>query len=297
MKFEDFKEFPVQEISIEDLSKTHLEHYPDGTPVGGIYHYELISKVLDMLAEAGFGDCNIQTFVANNNVRRNPGITILPDIEKQEGVGALSAHICRRVFSNINIVGNGANDESCYNMAISYTQAGIMFGFGPFVYACKNQTICRAERIISNYTIRGFEKVSNESRRIDVLMSLVSDQIHSIAQNAADDFNEVELLKTKMLNHKDMFALLGEMVVIRAACASPDPLVHMNSVAPLSSADINVVADNLLSEKLIEEGCSAYDFLQHCNKMLKPRTVPFENIAPQAYNLYYAVKDYVANYL
>lgn len=32
--FQDFSKQPVQVITLDDLRRTHLENYPDGTPVG-----------------------------------------------------------------------------------------------------------------------------------------------------------------------------------------------------------------------------------------------------------------------
>jgi hypothetical protein len=67
------------------------------------------------------------------------------------------------VFANI-----GLFDDQRYNLAVSYTQQGIMVGFGPFVYACHNQTICRADHLVCNYGVRGMRKLEPKDRDLQI---------------------------------------------------------------------------------------------------------------------------------
>ena len=43
----DFSRNKTQELSLADLAKTYIENYPNGEPVGGIYHYVLINEMLE----------------------------------------------------------------------------------------------------------------------------------------------------------------------------------------------------------------------------------------------------------
>ena len=42
----NFAEAPVQVLTLEELEKSYHENLPTGDPVGGIYHFALIQKVL-----------------------------------------------------------------------------------------------------------------------------------------------------------------------------------------------------------------------------------------------------------
>ena len=49
----NFAEKPVQVLTLEELEKSYHENLPTGQPVGGIYHFELIGKVLETFEKRG----------------------------------------------------------------------------------------------------------------------------------------------------------------------------------------------------------------------------------------------------
>lgn len=277
--FSPFTEKPVQSISLEELSNTHLENYPDGTPVGDIYHCEFIQWILDVLSDYHFNYEVGEIFVANNKFKRSPGVTILPEIEAKEGVGSLNSHICRRVFCNIRLLDFQRGETEGYNIAISYTQLGICVGMGPFTYACKNQTIVGAERLFSNYTLRGNERLLTEQRKIKTLKLEIKNAVQSLGNYALDDFELLEQLQTIPMDFHQIGEFIGHLMILRNIACSPSPLVHRNITAPLNTPEINDLTAHIL-EHIDPDGCSAYDLLMASNRSYKPKAMPFDMIAP-----------------
>jgi hypothetical protein len=294
--FQDFSKQPVQVITLDDLRRTHLENYPDGTPVGDIYHCDFFDALLEMLNKAGLEYELKEVFAANNKFKRSPGVTILPEVEKRDGVGSVSSHILRRVFANITLKNFGTEVEG-YNIAVSYTQLGIIVGFGPMVYACHNQTICRAENIISNYTFRGAEKLKNDSRKLSVMMTLLKAKIAEIGPMAEQDFMTVARLKNILFTPDLLTEFLGYLTAEHARFTSANPLYRSSGYPPLTSAQINAFAERMLPLLTGEaERTTAWDVLNAANFTIKPASSPFENIAPQAYALMNSLKGLLMDY-
>ena len=53
----NFAEAPVQVLTLEELEKSYHENLPTGDPVGGIYHFALIQKVLELFEQRGLKPC------------------------------------------------------------------------------------------------------------------------------------------------------------------------------------------------------------------------------------------------
>lgn len=279
--FSSFEEEPVQELTLEELGQTHLENYPDGTPVGDIYHYNFINWLQGLLISERMDFDMSSIFVANNKFKRSPGVTILPEIAARDGEGSLNSHICRRVFCNINLKGHQHGKSEVYNIAVAYTQLGISVGFGPYTYACKNQTICNAERIISNYTIRGNERTTSEERKLKVMMLQIEKAVKQISAWAERDFDLLDKLREVYLDGHQIGEFIGMLMVKRNIANSPNPLVRRNITAPLNTPEINDLTQKILDNKLLD-GCTGYDLLMAGNSYYKPRKSPFENISAQS---------------
>ena len=74
----DFSEKKVQAISLDALRMTITEKYPNGNPVGGIYHYQLIDQLLSWLKDVGYEAEVTDLFAANNRDKYRPGVTFDP---------------------------------------------------------------------------------------------------------------------------------------------------------------------------------------------------------------------------
>ena len=157
----------------------------------------------------------------NNKMRGRNGVSISDESKEIHGEGSLESFILRRVFANIALFGDDHHDEltdSCYNLAVSYTQQGIMVGFGPYVHACHNQTICAAQHIVSNYSLPGSGRMEYKERELpaflDRLTATVDQVIPSYEADMKEDKNIHALIenlhKKRMWKGCTMYQLMQE---------------------------------------------------------------------------------------
>ena len=124
----DFTKGKVEVLTLDELKQTHVVNYPNGKPIGDIYHYDMIQFIMTELEEKNIPYQVNEIFAVDNIMKGRNGVMIAKEQEEQYGVGSLESHILNRVFANI-----GLFDDQRYNLAVSYTQQGIKVGFGPFV--------------------------------------------------------------------------------------------------------------------------------------------------------------------
>ena len=148
----DFRKNRTQELSLADLGRTYCENYPNGEPVGGIYHHILIAAMLGRIERVGLKP-ELQTITAaDNRDRMRPGVTIFKEREAQYGEGSFESHALRRVYAIIKVK-DFEDKDTDYNCAISYHQKGISVGFGPQVRVCQNMMIMGARYFISTTSL------------------------------------------------------------------------------------------------------------------------------------------------
>lgn len=92
----DFDKAKVQNVTLEQLSRTQLEKDVYGNPLKGIYHFELINNLVRMCAEIGYNVDIWDLFAAQNKEKQTPGVVLIPALEKQFGERAVEAHLLRR---------------------------------------------------------------------------------------------------------------------------------------------------------------------------------------------------------
>lgn len=97
-KFFDFEKAKVQTLTLDQLRRTHKENDVYGNPLRGIYHYELIQRIIQMANEQNYNVEIYDMFAAQNKDRNTPGVVLLPQVEEMKGERAIEAHILRRVF-------------------------------------------------------------------------------------------------------------------------------------------------------------------------------------------------------
>ena len=125
----NFAEAPVQVLTLEELEKSYHENLPTGQPVGGIYHFDLIARVLATFEQRGLTPVVQEIFAAANRDSKRPGVTLLPQLEEKYGERAIEAHLLRRVYANIEIRSDETDDiVTC--LAVAYHQKGIQLGIG-----------------------------------------------------------------------------------------------------------------------------------------------------------------------
>ena len=287
----NFAETPVQVLTLEELEKSYHENLPTGQPVGGIYHFELIGKVLETFEKRGLTPVVQEIFAAANRDSKRPGVTLLPQLEAQYGERAIEAHLLRRVYANIEIRCD-ETDSMVTCLAVAYHQKGIQLGIGPMVKVCHNQTILGAQDVVSNYSCYGGQSKKDKLTVEDVLAK---------AQQWADDYDPYQKIrqermaqmKSAQFDHQDMYRLIGMLVEKRIMHDTQNDVLHQNVPYPLNSGQINETAENLMALISRNQPISYWDAYQELNTVLKPDRMDIPQVLPQSLALFECLKEMV----
>lgn len=286
----NFAEAPVQVLTLEELEKSYHENLPTGDPVGGIYHFALISEVLEVFEQRGLKPVIQEIFAAANRDSRRPGVTLLPQLEEKYGERAIEAHLLRRVYANIEIRSDETDDiVTC--LAVAYHQKGIQLGIGPMVKVCHNQTILGAQDVVSNYSCFGMKK----SEKLGVY------DIIARAQQWADDYEPYQkirrermgMLKSAQMDREGMLRLIGILVEKRILHDTANEVLRQASPYPLNSSQINETSEQLIALMRHDEPISYWDAYQQLNTVLKPQRMDIPQVLPQSLALFECLTEMI----
>ena len=285
----NFAEAPVQVLTLDELEKSYHENLPTGDPVGGIYHFALIQKVLETFEQRGLQPVVQEIFAAANRDSKRPGVTILPQLEEQYGERSIEAHLLRRVYANIEIRSDETNDVvTC--LAVAYHQKGIQLGIGPMVKVCHNQTILGAQDVVSNYTC-----YSGQNRKDKYSLEMVLNR----AEQWADEYEpyqkiraeRVSDMKSAQMDRERMLRLIGVLVEKRILHDSQNDVLHVSAPYPLNSSQINETSEQLIALMRHDEPVSYWDAYQQLNTVLKPSRMDIPQVLPQSLALFETMYD------
>ena len=286
----NFAEAPVQVLTLEELEKSYHENLPTGDPVGGIYHFALISEVLEAFEQRGLKPVIQEIFAAANRDSRRPGVTLLPQLEEKYGERAIEAHLLRRVYANIEIRSDETDDiVTC--LAVAYHQKGIQLGIGPMVKVCHNQTILGAQDVVSNYSCWGMQKSDGRCKKSE---KLGVEDIITRAQQWADDYEPYQkirrermgMLKSAQMDRDGMLRLIGILVEKRILHDTANEVLRQSSPYPLNSSQINETSEQLIALMRHDEPISYWDAYQQLNTVLKPQRMDIPQVLPQSLALF-----------
>ena len=280
----NFAEQPVQVLTLEELEKSYHENLTTGEPVGGIYHFALIQKVLEIFEKRGLKPVVQEIFAAANRDSKRPGVTLLPQLEEKFGERAIEAHLLRRVYANIEIRSD-ETDEIVTCLAVAYHQKGIQLGIGPMVKVCHNQTILGAQDVVSNYTCYG-----GQSRKDKFTLEMVMDR----TQQWADDYEPFQkvrrermaALKSAQMDRNGMLQLIGVLVEKRILHDTNNDALRISQPYPLNSSQINETSEQLIALMRHDEPISYWDAYQQLNTVLKPGRMDIPQVLPQSLALF-----------
>ena len=293
----NFAEAPVQVLTLEEQEKSYHENLPTGDPVGGIYHFALISEVLEVFEQRGLKPVIQEIFAAANRDSRRPGVTLLPQLEEKYGERAIEAHLLRRVYANIEIRSDETDDiVTC--LAVAYHQKGIQLGIGPMVKVCHNQTILGAQDVVSNYACWGMQKSDGRCKKSEKLG--VSDII-ARAQQWADDYEPYQkirrermgMLKSAQMDREGMLQLIGILVEKRILHDTANEVLRQSSPYPLNSSQINETSEQLIALMRHDEPISYWDAYQQLNTVLKPQRMDIPQVLPQSLALFECLTEMI----
>lgn len=269
----DFKNNSVETMTLETLRRTHRENDIYGKPVKGIYHYELLEQAMNLCQKHNLHYEVEEIFAAQNKNKDQPGVVILPEVEKRFGELAVEAHVLRRVYATIRIK-DLETDELTTTLVIAFHQNGIQTAIGPCVRICHNQCILSAERSAATY---GRDKLSLEGllERMDSWLSNFEVQMN-------EDRERIRRLKEKTISQAEMFAYIGLLTALRVSHDSKDKRLSATvETYPLNQGQISEFTEALLLQSMEKQTLTAWDLYNVATEIYKPGHTDIPAIIPQ----------------
>lgn len=272
----DFETEKVIEMDLATLRRSHRENNPNGDPIRGMYHFQVIERLGDMCRQHGLNYQIEEIFAAQNRNKTQPGVSVLPRVEEQYGVKAVEAHILRRVYTTIRI-DDGQNDELTTTLAIAFHQDGLQVAIGPNVKICHNQCILSPERSVADY---GKGKVPTEQ-----VFATVESWLEDFFPQMEADRKCIERLKNTALTPEDIYRFIGQLTTTRVAHDSSDKRLcaMVGTTYPLNQSQISDFTENLMKLKL-DKGdvpLTLWDVYNVATELYKPRSTDFPCLIPQ----------------
>lgn len=268
----DFKESPVQTLSLNELKETIDERNIGSNPISGIVHYVLLERIQDMLEKAKFNFDMEPIYATSGGASAFPGVTKLPVLEAQYGEGSLQAHILRRMITAFNIK-KGETEDTTQSIAVAYHQQGIQVAFGPNVKICRNQCIYGAKN--------RFQTFGDGKLDVERLFQIISDWILNYDEIRARDVAILEGMKNVVLTYPNVCDVIGELNLIRVEKDSlrlrPEYILQQNQIGDISTTYLKYLqGENKTLD--YQKGLTLYEFYNMCTALLKPEFTDLPNI-------------------
>ena len=263
----------IETMSLDTLRRTHKEIDIYGQPVKGIYHYEVIQRMADLCEKHNLNYEVEEIFAAQNKNKNQPGVVVLPQVEREFGVQAVEAHILRRIYTTIRI-NDWETDELTTTLVVAFHQDGIQAAIGPCVKICHNQCILSPERSVANY---GRDKVTTEE-----LFDRVDEWLSNFHTNMTEDRERIKRLKSKVVSPTELYAFIGLLTAIRVSHDSADKrLSSQVDTYPLNQGQISVFTEDLLKLNLEKGKITLWDIYNVATELYKPGRTDIPAMIPQ----------------
>ena len=263
----------IETMSLDTLRRTHKENDIYGQPVKGIYHYEVIQRMADLCEKHNLNYEVEEIFAAQNKNKNQPGVVVLPQVEREFGVQAVEAHILRRIYTTIRI-NDWETDELTTTLVVAFHQDGIQAAIGPCVKICHNQCILSPERSVANY---GRDKVTTEE-----LFDRVDEWLSNFHTNMTEDRERIKRLKSKVVSPPELYAFIGLLTAIRVSHDSADKrLSSQVDTYPLNQGQISVFTEDLLKLNLEKGKITLWDIYNVATELYKPGRTDIPAMIPQ----------------
>lgn len=269
----DFQNNNVEIMTLDTLRRTHKENDIYGNPLKGIYHYEVIQRMMNLCEKHNLNYEVEEIFAAQNKNKNQPGVVVLPQVEQKFGSLAIEAHILRRIYATIRIK-NWETDELTTTLVIAYHQDGIQAAIGPCVKICHNQCILSPQRSASNY---GRDKLSNEQ-----LFDRVDEWLGNFEEQMTQDRERIKKLKSKIVSPQELYAFIGLLTALRVSHDSSDKrLSSQVDTYPLNQGQISVFTEDLLKLNLEKGQLTLWDIYNIATELYKPGKTDIPAMIPQ----------------
>lgn len=291
-QFLDFEKNKVQTLTLDQLRNTNLENRGDDRSCPhGIYHFELIQRMLDMCEKHGYHAEVYDLFATNNKDKQTPGVSLYPELEKKYGVRSIKATTLRRVYANVRLT-DWDDAETTTNLAVSYTQKGIQVGFGTNVKVCHNQNLLGHGRFVADYTISN-HYASGEEYKTDLngIFGRVDGWLEGAESTVFKERSTIEQMKRREVSTSEMMMIFGMLSAIRVACDSQNKAIRMNDVYPLNQTQINKFVEDSMVMAKNNGHVTVWDLYNIATNLYKPATCEQNMILPQNVNMYNFLHD------
>ena len=269
----DFQKNGIEVMNFETLQRTYKENDIYNNPVQGIYHYQVIRRMMDICEKYNLDYEVEEIFAAQNRNKTQPGVSILPQVEQTHGEKAVEAHILRRIFATIRIR-DWETDELTTTLVVAYHQDGIQAAIGPCVKICHNQCILSPQRSISNY---GKKKVTT-----DELFETVDGWLANFEVNMNEDIERIQRLKRRIVPMEEIYLYIGLLTALRVSHDSSDRnLSSTVETYPLNQSQISVFTEEVLKLAMSKGQITAWDLYNVATEIYKPGKTDFPALIPQ----------------
>ena len=269
----DFQKNGIEVMNFETLQRTYKENDIYNNPVQGIYHYQVIRRMMDICEKYNLDYEVEEIFAAQNRNKTQPGVSILPQVEQTHGEKAVEAHILRRIFATIRIR-DWETDELTTTLVVAYHQDGIQAAIGPCVKICHNQCILSPQRSISNY---GKKKVTT-----DELFETVDGWLANFEVNMNEDIARIQRLKRRIIPMEEIYLYIGLLTALRVSHDSSDRnLSSTVETYPLNQSQISIFTEEVLKLAMSKGQITAWDLYNVATEIYKPGKTDFPALIPQ----------------
>lgn len=269
----DFQKNGIEVMNFETLQRTYKENDIYNNPVQGIYHYQVIRRMMDICEKYNLDYEVEEIFAAQNRNKTQPGVSILPQVEQTHGEKAVEAHILRRIFATIRIR-DWETDELTTTLVVAYHQDGIQAAIGPCVKICHNQCILSPQRSICNY---GKKKVTT-----DELFETVDGWLANFEVNMNEDIARIQRLKRRIIPMEEIYLYIGLLTALRVSHDSSDRnLSSTVEIYPLNQSQISIFTEEVLKLAMSKGQITAWDLYNVATEIYKPGKTDFPALIPQ----------------
>ena len=269
----DFQKNGIETMNFETLQRTYKENDIYNKPVQGIYHYQVIQRMMDICGKYNLDYEVEEIFAAQNRNKTQPGVSILPQVEQTHGEKAVEAHILRRIFATIRIK-DWETDELTTTLVVAYHQDGIQAAIGPCVRICHNQCILSPERSVCNY---GRKKVTTEE-----VFETVDGWLANFEVNMNEDIGRIQRMKHRTVSLEEIYMHIGLLTAMRVAHDSSDRNLSSSvETYPLNQGQISQFTEEVLKLVAEKTQVTAWDLYNVATEIYKPGKTDFPALIPQ----------------
>ena len=269
----DFQKNGIEVMNFETLQRTYKENDIYNNPVQGIYHYQVIRRMMDICEKYNLDYEVEEIFAAQNRNKTQPGVSILPQVEQTHGEKAVEAHILRRIFATIRIK-DWETDELTTTLVVAYHQDGIQAAIGLCVLICHNQCILSPERSVCNY---GKKKVSTEE-----VFETVDGWLANFEVNMNEDIERIQRLKRRVISMEEIYMYIGLLTALRVSHDSSDRNLSSSvETYPLNQGQISIFTEEVLKLAMTKGQITAWELYNIATEIYKPGKTDFPALIPQ----------------